>query len=179
MLFKVKSCGLSSKRCIKISQFILHILSLLMITSAYAEDTRLFEQAKKHQIIGASSDVFLSKLESKSYLISVGVSEIAGTEPIYILNARTISKMNAKKALANFIHNVKITSSESYNTDQTRFIINYNGNKILLKEAVASNYESIITEKGEGLLRNLIDVGTWVTSDKKECFYSLAVELSK
>ena len=149
----------------------------MLTVAAYADDNTLYDVAKKHQLIGSNSDVFICDLAGKNYIVSIGVATVAGTEPKHILNARNISKMNAKKALTNFIHNVKISSSETLTSERSRLTVYKNGNKSQVSETDKSSYESIISEKGEGLLRNTIDVGMWVASDSSDYLHALAIEI--
>ena len=175
---KVGSCGSNSKLWIRarVLSYLL-LLSLVMTPAAFAEQGSLLEAAQKHRIISGSSEIYFAELAGKSYLVAIGLAELKGPDPKNILTAKTIAKTFAKKALANFVHSVNISSNETMTSEHSRLVVERDGKRAQVTDSDRSKYEATISEKGEGLIRNFIDVGDWANGDERDYFYCLALEL--
>ena len=145
-----------------------------IILIAFSLTIFLSAQTLKDKII---QDDFLSngftgfiEFQNHKYLVSVGITEVTSTNIEAKINAITGAKVLAQAKLVKFIHNVKMQTKEEL---ITKTIVTKNGKSITRN--VKSQYIEIIKEKGEGILKNVIDIGKW--RHNNEYFYALGIEL--
>ena len=102
----------------------------------------------------------------KKYLIAVGIVGIDNSSIQEKINAIKSARVKAKVNLSNFINNTQVQSLEQLTSIVT---VISNGDKYT--RVSKEEYIEIIKEKGNGLLRDITDIGEWRID--KEYFYAL------
>lgn len=106
--------------------------------------------------------------QNQNYLVSVGISDIKNSSVQAKINAIKTSRIKAKIKLSNFINDTNTKTMESL-TSVTA--ITEDGKNIT--RVTKEEYIEIIREQGNGLLRNITDIGKWRMEN--EYFYALGV----
>lgn len=146
---------------IKNSIFILLIFSNILYASTFKDIV------KKDNMLSSGFTGF-TMYQNQNYLVSVGISYIENSSVKAKVNAIKISRIKAKIKLSNFINDTNTKTMESLIS--VTDIIDDGKN---IKRVTKEEYIEIIKEKGDGLLRNITDIGKWKI--KNEYFYALGI----
>lgn len=152
------------------------MILLCLTTYVFAEES-LLQAVKANESLFINGETFICSAMGKSYLVSIGVSEIKGASKKQIVNAIKSAKLGAKRGLTKFIHDTSVSSNEKLIEERTVLTEFKDGERVSLEVKYLSQYEEIISEKARGTLRNVVDVGKWKGESNEDYYYALAVEL--
>ena len=125
----------------------------------------------------SSGNVGFVSLDSKKYIVSVGVGYIKGKGKKAVLKARKVARANAERGLNEFINGVESQVLEEFKSKITTRTVTKDGNVISETEEETEEYFEYIREKGVGLISGAETAGKWKSEDKTEYYYALSLEM--
>lgn len=141
---------------------------LIVIFSMFLSADTLKETVQKDSFLSEGYTGFIEH-NKKTYLVSVGISQIIDSSVQAKINAIKAAKVIAQSNLVKFIHQVKLTSKQEL-IEVT--ITTRDGQKISRRHN--EKFIETIREESDGILRNVIEIGKW-KRDGEYCF-ALGVE---
>ena len=125
----------------------------------------------------SSGNVGFVSLDSKKYIVSVGVGDIKGKRKKAVLKARKVARANAERGLNEFINGVESQVLEEFKSKITTKTVTQDGEVIEESEEETEEYFKYIREKGVGLISGAETAGKWKSEDKTEYYYALTIEM--
>ena len=125
----------------------------------------------------SSGNVGFVSLDSKKYIVSVGVGDIKGKGKKAVLKARKVARANAERGLNEFINGVESQVLEEFISKITTKTVTQDGVVIEETEEETEEYYEYIREKGAGLISGAETAGKWKSEDKTEYYYALSIEM--
>ena len=141
---------------------------VIIITFATFIYAASFKDTIKNDSLLSNGMTNFIKYQNKTYLISVGISEIRNNSVQSKINSIKQARILSKANLTKFINSTTIETTENFKSITK--IISYNKN---FTKVSREEYTEIIKEKGSGVLTNIIDIGKWRI--EKEVFYALGI----
>ena len=152
--------------------FILIISSLI----TFALNKNLKQIIMEDESLSSGNVGFVS-LDSKKYIVSVGVGDIKGKRKKAVLKARKVARANAERGLNEFINGVESQVLEEFISKITTKTVTQDGVVIEESEEETEEYFEYIREKGVGLISGAETAGKWKSEDKTEYYYALSIEM--
>lgn len=146
--------------------------SVFLSLNANAKNNPVLQIIQSDSLLSSGEIGFINH-NGKNYLVSVGVSTIEENTPSGKLNCIKEAKMMAQENLVKFIYDIQISSRE--NLSKEKIILQKHGQKEVFR--MKKEFLRIINERGEGLLKNLISIGKWKSSDGKVIHYAYGIDL--
>ena len=125
----------------------------------------------------SSGNIGFVSLDSKKYIVSVGVGYIKGKGKKAVLKARKVARANAERGLNEFINGVESQVLEEFISKITTKTVTEDGEVIEETEEETEEYFEYIREKGVGLISGAETAGKWKSEDKTEYYYALSIEM--
>ena len=125
----------------------------------------------------SSGNIGFISLDSKKYIVSVGVGDIKGKGKKAVLKARKVARANAERGLNEFINGVESQVLEKFISKITTKTVTKDGEVIEESEEETEEYFEYIREKGVGLISGAETAGKWKSEDKTEYYYALTIEM--
>ena len=125
----------------------------------------------------SSGNVGFVSLDSKKYIVSVGVGDIKGKGKKAVLKARKVARANAERYLNEFINGVTINAKEELISKITTKTVTKDCEVVSETEEETEEYFEYIREKGVGLISGAETAGKWKSEDKTEYYYALTIEM--
>ena len=126
----------------------------------------------------SSGNVGFVSLDSKKYIVSVGIGDIKGKGKKAVLKARKVARANAERGLNEFINGVESQVLEVFKSKITTRTVTKDGNVISETEEETEEYFEYIREKGVGLISGAETAGKWKSEDKTEYYYALSIKMN-
>ena len=152
--------------------FILIIFSL----DSFAVNKNLKQIIMEDESLSSGNVGFIS-LDSKKYIVSVGIGDIKGKGKKAVLKARKVARANAERGLNEFINGVESQVLEEFKSKITTKTVTKDGEVIEETEEETEEYYEYIREKGVGLISGAETAGKWKSEDKTEYYYALSIEM--
>ena len=152
--------------------FILIISSLI----TFAGNKDLKQIIMEDESLSSGNIGFVS-LDSKKYIVSVGVGDIKGKGKKAVLKARKVARANAERGLNEFINGVESQVLEEFISKITTKTVTKDGEVVSETEEETEEYFEYIREKGVGLISGAETAGKWKSEDKTEYYYALTIEM--
>ena len=152
--------------------FILIIFSL----DSFAVNKNLKQIIMEDESLSSGNVGFIS-LDSKKYIVSVGIGDIKGKGKKAVLKARKVARANAERGLNEFINGVESQVLEEFKSKITTKTVTKDGEVVSETEEETEEYFEYIREKGVGLISGAETAGKWKSEDKTEYYYALSIEM--
>ena len=156
--------------------YLLLIFTLNFGLDVYAENKILKKTIMEDESLSSGNVGFVS-LDSKKYIVSVGVGDIKGKGKKAVLKARKVARANAERGLNEFINGVESQVLEEFKSKITTRTITKDGEVVSETEEETEEYFEYIREKGVGLISGAETAGKWKSEDKTEYYYALTIEM--
>ncbi len=144
---------------------------IILMLSINAQDDYIKVRIKQKYKKTITGDLFLMdgnigfyNINSEKYLISVGTTEIEGSDPSARLNARTVAEVIAHKQMVDLIYGVKINSKtiiEKRTLKNKTMKKNRGKASINTIKVIKKNINNIIIQESSGVLPGTEVVGYW------------------
>jgi len=162
---------------------------IILLFSLNAQDEYSKIKIKQKYKKTITGDLFLMdgnigfyKIDGEEYLISVGVTEINGSNPNAILNARTVAEVIAHKQMVDLIYGVKINSKTviERRTKKTKTMQKIRGIASVdtIKE-IKKNINNIIIQESSGTLQGTEVAGYWRNISNTTMFMAVVYKFNK
>ena len=155
--------------------YLLLIFTLNFGLDVYAENKILKKTIMEDESLSSGNVGFVS-LDSKKYIVSVGVGDIQGKGKKAVLKARKVARAIAERGLNEFINGVESQVLEEFISKITTKTVTQDG--VVIEEIEETEeYFEYIREKGAGLISGAETAGKWKSEDKTEYYYALSIEM--
>ena len=153
---------------------LLAIILSLCVTSLSADNPSALREYVRSDFALVSGTVTIATVQGHTYLIAVGTSEVKGSKPEALVQARQVAQFDAEDKLAKFIYGSRVSSLEQFTSSISIKTVSEDPKPILHQK---DEWFEIIKVHGEGLLRGIQVVTTWKSSDGRHCFHASALTL--
>ncbi len=151
----------------------LFLFLIFSFCSLDADNSRLPAVAKE-EATKMGDQVTIVKSEDTIYLLSIGSSPITDNTPLAKITALKEAKILAKGGLMKFIYGTKTQVHEQLSTLYITKKNTSDGN-VEITHQQKEEYIEMIQDKGDGILKNIIDIGKWKKNNRY--FFTYAINL--